>query len=84
MNFSLFHMMAAAKFARESGRIEKAHEGQALGPFYDEITLHVASTIIMAASSLDSFINEVFLNADLYLKSAELEIKNNWPTTAVS
>jgi hypothetical protein len=79
MNFSLFHMMAAARFARQSGEIEIQHQGEPLGPFYDDISVLVASTIIMASTSLEAFINEVFLNADMYLPSSEAEIKANWP-----
>jgi hypothetical protein len=80
MNLSAHHMMAAAQFARESGKIEKEHEGQPLGQFYEDITIRVVSTIIMSACSLEAFINEIFLDANIHLVSAVAEIENNWPT----
>ena len=79
MNLSYFQMRAAAQFARKAGEIEQRHTGDEWGPSYDEITLHVISAIVMAASSLEAFINEVFLNANIYLPSHEKAVKARWP-----
>jgi hypothetical protein len=61
MNPSLHHMMAACHFASSTGDIERQHQGEELGPFYDEIVMHASSAIIIAVAYLESFINEVFL-----------------------
>jgi hypothetical protein len=79
MNMSCFQIRAATQFARKAGEIEQRHTGDEWGPSYDEITVHVVSAIIMAASSLEAFINEVFLDANIYLPSHEKAIKARWP-----
>jgi hypothetical protein len=71
MNFSLHHMMAASRFAAKAGEIEDQHRGKPYGPFFDEIVVHVSSTIIMAAASLECFINEVFLMPDIYFSELD-------------
>jgi nucleoside diphosphate kinase len=68
MNFSLYHMMAADRFAAKAGEIERQYQGQPYGPFFDEIVVHVSSSIIMAVASLESFINAVFLMAEIYFQ----------------
>lgn len=79
MNLSYFQMRAAAQFARRAGEIEQRHTGDEWGPSYDEITLHVLSSITMAASSLEAFINETFLNANTYFPKHEKALKAKWP-----
>jgi len=78
MNLSYFQMRAAAQFAQKAGEIEQGHTGDNWGPSYDEITVHVISSIVMAVSSLEAFINEVFLNANIYLPSHQKAIKKRW------
>jgi hypothetical protein len=79
MNLACFEMRAAAQFARASGEIEQRHAGDDWGPSYDDITLHVISTIVMAASSLEAFINETFLNATTYFPNHQKALKARWP-----
>jgi hypothetical protein len=79
MNLSYFQMRAAAQFARKAGEVEQRHTGDDWGPSYDEITLHVISAIVMAASSLEAFINEVFLNPDMHLPQHQKALKTRWP-----
>ena len=74
----IIQMRAAAQFARQAGEIEQQHTGDVGDPL-DEITLHVISAIVMAASSLEAFINEVFLNANIYLPQYDKVLKARWP-----
>lgn len=79
MNLSYFQMRAASQFARKAGEIERRHTGDEWGSSYDEITLHVLSAFVMAASSLEAFINETFLNANTYFPKHEKALKAKWP-----
>ena len=50
--------MAAARFSRQCGEIQKAHVGKALGAFFDEQIACVSATIMLSVASLESNINE--------------------------
>lgn len=58
VNLSIRNLMAAAYFSRKSGLIEHEHKGESLGPFFDEESYYVISSIIMSVSSVEARINE--------------------------
>lgn len=59
-NFSVQHMIAAARFARLCYKVEDDNAGAPFGPFFDEITNYVTATILSSVASLESNINEIF------------------------
>ena len=73
-NISYFEMRAAAQFARKAGEI-----GPESGPSYDDITVQFVSAIVMAASSLEAFINDVFLYVHMSILLQDAVIKALWP-----
>lgn len=58
VNLSIRNLMAAAHFARKSGLIEQKHKGESLGPFFDEESYYVISSVVMSVSSVEARINE--------------------------
>ena len=65
--FAVQHLMAAARFSRQCGDIQKENEGKPLGPFYDEQIACVSAAIMLAVASLESNINEYLTDADSLL-----------------
>jgi hypothetical protein len=65
-NFAVQHMLAAARFARRVGEVEKEHAGEQFGPFFDEIISYVSATILSSAAGLEAYINELFIEAETY------------------
>jgi hypothetical protein len=60
MNFAVQHLMGAARFSRRVGEIERQHQGQPFGEFWDEI-LHTATACVFAAvASLEAYVNETY------------------------
>ena len=62
--FAVQHLMAAVRFSRQCGEIQKENEDKSLGPFYDEQIACVSATIMLAVASLESNINEHLTDAD--------------------
>lgn len=56
--FAIQHLMAAARFSRQCGDIQKRHMGQPLGGFFDEQIACVSATVMLCIASLESNINE--------------------------
>src|SRR5262245_10168915 len=63
-NFAVNHLIAAALFARKTAEIERLHTGTDLNPFFDEIMSYVSASILCAVAGLETYINELFLDAD--------------------
>lgn len=66
--FAVQHLMAASRFSRMCGFVEKKHLGKDLGNFFDEQIAFVTATIMLSTASLEANINE-------YLS----EIETNFP-----
>jgi hypothetical protein len=54
------HLLAAARFSREVGRLEKEHEGEELGGFWESIFHPAIACILTAVASLEAYANELF------------------------
>lgn len=65
--FAIQHLMAAARFSRQCGKIQTENAGKSLGPFYDEQIACVSATIMLSVASLESNINEHLADADTLL-----------------
>ena len=57
-NFAVQHMLAAARFSRRVGQIERS--GEPLGNFFNEIISFVSATILSSVAALEANINEYF------------------------
>lgn len=58
VNLAVRNLMAAALFVRKAGEIEEKHKGESLGPFFDEESFYVISSIMMAVGAMESRVNE--------------------------
>ena len=66
------HLTAAARFSRQCGNIQKEHERDPLGSFFDEQIACVSATILLCVASLESNINEYLSGpAELFPEYAE-------------
>lgn len=65
--FAVQHLMAAARFSRQCGEIERINEGSELGSFYDEQKACVSASIMLSVASLESNINEHLVDSDTLL-----------------
>ncbi len=72
-SFALHPLLAAARFARDCGRVEQENTGKELGPFFDEIIQYSSASVIMAVISLEAYIND-------YLESIAPLFPNTPPT----
>lgn len=59
-NFSVQHIMAAARFSRLCYQVEKEHMGEKLGSFYDEIISYTTAAVFSSVASLEANVNEIF------------------------
>jgi len=85
--FAVQHLLAAARFSRQCGKIQLEHMGESLGSFHSEMTACVSATVMLSVASLESNINEhlsdpdnIFGNLPKYIRnelsvmSAEMQI----------
>ena len=59
VNLAVRHLLAAARFSREVGRLEKEHQGEQLG-FSESIFQHAIACVLTTAASLEAYANELF------------------------
>ena len=62
-NFSDYHMLSAAHFARQSAIIEKSYKDGITDELRAEHRAYVTGAIIVSVASLEATINEVFISA---------------------
>ena len=60
--FAVQHLLAAARFSRQCGHVQKEHTGEALGSFYDEQIACTSASVMLCVASLESNINEYLEN----------------------
>ena len=53
------YMMAAARFARNCGAVERQNVGRPFGPFFDEIFQFATGAVLFSVFSLESHLNDV-------------------------
>jgi hypothetical protein len=62
VNLSVQHMLGAARFSRSVGEIERKHEGEQFGEFWEEI-FHISSACVFASvAALEAYANELFFD----------------------
>lgn len=59
-NFSVQHLMAAARLAREVAITEAANQGRPFGPFYEIIFGSSVGCVVLASAAAEAYINELF------------------------
>ncbi len=61
-NFSCLHFFAAAHFSARVKELEKAHNKEALGPFFHEIRFNSIAAVFTAFASVEALANELLVN----------------------
>lgn len=69
--FAVQHLMAAARFSRQCGEVERVNMGQPLGAFYDEQIACVSATVMLCVASLESNINEHLADSDAVMPTID-------------
>jgi hypothetical protein len=65
-NFSLQHLIVAAKLAREVRQVEETNRGSAFGPFFEDALGASVGCVLLAAAGAEAHINEVFVDRGKY------------------
>ena len=61
-SLSIVHLLSAAQFARATGEIEKRHEGQPLGDFWDDLYAQSIATVLTTVAGIEAYANELFVD----------------------
>ena len=59
-NLSIPHLYAAARFSRHVAQVERQHDKEPLGAYYDEILHFSSACILTAVAALELHANELF------------------------
>lgn len=61
-NFSVLHLLSAARLSRLVVQVERDNAGQPFGPFFDELLAYATACVMTSVAGLESYANEVFLD----------------------
>jgi hypothetical protein len=68
MNLASVHLMGAERFSRRVGEIERQHQGQPFGDFWEEILHNATACVFAAVASLEAYVNETYVDREHLLK----------------
>ncbi len=78
------YMLAAARFARNCGAVERQNAGQPFGPFFDEIFQFAAAAVTFSVFSLESHLNDILADPTIAIHTtpllAELKCAKYFPS----
>lgn len=60
VNLAVQQMLAASRFSRQVGELERTNASQPFGPFWEEILHNGIAAILACASSMEAYANELF------------------------
>jgi hypothetical protein len=60
VNLAVQHMLAAARFSRDVGELERDHENQPFGGFWESIFHSAIACVLTTVASLEAYANELF------------------------
>lgn len=58
VNLALHHLLAACRFAAQVGHVEREHDGETFGEFWDEILHYSLGVATLTVAALESYANE--------------------------
>lgn len=64
MNFSVQHILAAAKFSRHVNIIEQENHDKPFGAFYEDILAYSSACVSSSVSSIEAYANELFVDVE--------------------
>jgi len=78
-NFSISHLLAAARFSREVGKLQSDNKGRPFGDFFEDIQSNVIATVLTATAALESYANELFVDhATVFPNQSSLILVKLW------
>ena len=81
VNLAVQHLLAAARFSREVGRLENEHKGQQFGEFWESLFHPAIACILTTVASLEAYANELFSDRDTLFPEYAPELMHNlWET----
>jgi hypothetical protein len=63
MNFAVQHLMAAARFSRQVGKVEEENADAGFGQHFDELLHYTSACILSSVAALEAYANEFFADA---------------------
>ncbi len=60
VNLAVQHMLAAARFSREVGNLERDHKGEKFAAFWEGIFHNATACILTTVAILEAYANELF------------------------
>jgi hypothetical protein len=81
VNLAVQHLLAAARFSRDVGRLESEHKGQQFGEFWESIFHPAMACILTTVASLEAYANELFSDRNTVFPEYSPELIHNlWET----
>jgi len=79
VNFGVPHLLTAVIFSRQLREIESTHKGEDFGNFWDEIFAAASGVVFASVASLESYVNELFVDHEIVFQEIRTEImKKLW------
>src|SRR6266581_4894848 len=73
-NFAILHLLSAAAFSREVGKLEQAHAGKPFGDFWEEILASATAAVFTAVAGFEAFANELFVDHATVFPELRVEV----------
>jgi hypothetical protein len=70
VNFAIKHLLSAARFSREVGRIEKENADKPLGDWWDAMNDYAVACLLLTSAALESYANELFSDRGTIFRDA--------------
>jgi hypothetical protein len=81
VNLAVQHMLAAARFSRDVGELERDHENQPFGEFWESIFHSAIACVLTTVASLEAYANELFSDRiTVFPKYSHELLHNLWDT----
>lgn len=78
-NFAWQHLKAAVLFRNQVRSLEQIHQGEPLGPFYEDVRSYASGCIMSATAGLEALINELFIAPHFGLRAKMIDFdKEFW------
>jgi hypothetical protein len=81
VNLAVQHLLAAARFSREVGKLENQHKGEQWGEFWESLFHPAIACILTTVASLEAYANELFSDRNTLFPEYSSELMHNlWET----
>ena len=75
VKYSATHLRTAAMFSRLCGMVERDHQGECRGDFFNDIMGYTVESVILTMASLEAYIDEFTAAPDEYLPNLSIDQK---------